>query len=351
MRISLPIVLSLVALTGGCNAPAVPDATNAQQDKPARPTHRVEVATAVMLASTIERHRTGTLAARRQVRVLAREEGALLEVKVREGTRVDREQVLAQLDDSLLRAQLRKTTALRRQAEQDVARLEQLRPSNLASEDELARARTVLETTRAEEQLLQLRVNRATVSAPLSGIVTERAVEPGDVVSPMTHLFTVADNSSYEVRLPISERLLPLLHTGDSVALHTESLSQPLAGRVARVHPVVDPATRQGIVEVVVDTAPEGLVPGQMVRAVLVGRDQGRLAIPFESLRRDNRGEFVYRLDEAKVVKTPVVSGIHLDGGIEIRSGLSVGDRVVVRGFLGIEDGMTVAVNETAAGN
>ena len=133
----------------------------------------------------------------------------------------------------------------------------------------------------------------------------------------------------------VKDFVADLLQKGEEIACN----------RILRIHPTVDPITRQGTVEVVLDTPPPEARPGQLSRVELTLRPQPRLTVPFPALRRDTQGEYVFLYgDDSSVHYTPVVSGLHLGERIEIVNGLKESQRVVINGFLGLNDGMEVSL-------
>jgi RND family efflux transporter MFP subunit len=333
------LLLGLAAMLGACSDQ---DATNKAKAGP-KPL-QVEATSVARQSLGQSITRTGTLRAEQEVKLLAEEEGRVDKLPVYEGDRVKKGDLLLQLDDSQLRAEVKKATAQRKQARLDVRRLERLQNSKLITEDELARARTAFDIASAEEDLLQARLDNTRIVAPFDGVISQRLLEPGDVAAKFTHLLTLTSTDTLLAELAISELLLPGVAVGDEATIMLDALGdQRFSGSVLRVHPTVDPVTRQGIVEIRVIKPPLQAKPGQLCRVQLKLRPQSRLLLPFSALRRDTQGEFVYRIDsKQKARRTPVRSGIHLDNAVEILDGLSEGDRVITNGFLGLADGMLV---------
>jgi membrane fusion protein (multidrug efflux system) len=301
--------------------------------------------------------RTGSLRAKREVKLSLQQEGMLLEgmlleLPFHEGDRVEQGALLARLDDTQLRAQLKKSEAQRRQAEQDVKRLERLRSGRVVAEDELARASTALDVARAEEEELNIRLQQSRLTAPFSGVISERLAEPGDTLPRFSHLLTLIDNSSLYTELQLSELVLPGLQAGDAVTLGIDALGpRRFNGSIARIHPVVDEASRQGTIEVRLSPPPAGALPGQLCRVTLQLRATARLMVPYNALRRDTRGEFLFivRADNT-IERRTVVSGLHFGEQVEILDGIEAGEQLVSRGFLGLGEGAHVTVaNEQSA--
>jgi len=330
---------TLVLLLTGCGQQA-PTA----HDRP-KPAHLVETARAVLGEHGATLERIGTLRARREIRVLMREEGRLLELPHHEGDQVAKGALLARLDDALLSAELRKAEAQQRQSTDNLRRIERLQAQGLVSEDELSKARATAEIARAEAELLRVRLGFTRVTAPFAGVISARLVEPGDVVQKFGHVLTLTDPLSLVTEVPVSELLLPDLAVGDPVAMRIDALGpRDLEGHILRIHPNVDAATRQGMVEVALEPAPAGAGPGQLARLRIHARRAERLTVPFAALQRDAQGEFVFRVQEQVAHRTPVTSGLQLGDVVEIIAGLDQDDQVVVRGFLNLTHGKTVKV-------
>ncbi len=303
--------------------------------------HLVELTTAREETLSSRQERSGSLRARRRVRIYNQEEGQIDNIPFYEGDRVKQGELLLRLEDDLLTAQLEKARATTRQAQIKVKRLRDLVKRRAASEDELERAQTALDVARAEQKLLQTRLSHTRIKAPFDGVISERLAEPGDVAAKHTHLLTLTDPTSLMIEIHVSELLLPQLKTGDQVSVRIDALGKrQFPGRIQRIHPELDPSTRQGVVEIALDPIPAGARAGQFARVTLESARRPRVMLPFEAIKQDRQGSFVYRLDaEGRVRRTPVQTGIRLGNRSEILQGLKPGDRVVTRGFLGLSDG------------
>lgn len=339
--------IAMLGLGSGCSdKPAGETQTTAAAVKP------VAVSSITVrsepLAQTLVR--SGTLRARRIVRLHSQEEGRIEALPVFEGDRVKAGAVLVRLDDRLLRAELNKAEANRQQAQQDAARLQRLSGRKLVSEDEQLRAETALRVAEAEESLLKTRLGYATITAPFDGVVSQRMVEPGDAVPKFAHLLTLVDPQSLVTEVSVSELVLPTLQVGDAVQVRIDALgSTQFAGRIERIHPTIDAATRQGVVEIALSPVPPGAQAGQLCRVYLPGEVQQRLTVPLTALRQDVEGEYVFTVDASDTARrTSVHSGMSLDDRIEILEGLKDGDRVITRGFINLSAGKPVEIVTTA---
>jgi len=311
-----------------------------------RPPHLVETVPVALRDLAINNTYAGTLKARRTMRVFAREAGRTTEVPYFEGDRVPAGGLVARIDDALLQAQLVKAVAVRRQSEADLARVERLVGDRMVSQDELARKETALAVARAEERILSIRLSYTRLLAPFDAVVTERLVEPGDLVAANDHLLTLSDPSSLVTEVSVSELLLPHVRRGDPVGVRIDALGSAMhAGEIIRIHPNVDPLTRRGTLEVGLREVPEGAYAGQFSRVEIAVSGATRLVLPLAAVQRDRDGEFVFRLrSDGTVERVAVTSGLRLAQSIEILSGLEVDDQVVIKGFLGLSAGKSVSV-------
>jgi RND family efflux transporter MFP subunit len=340
--IALAAALASVVVVG-CSKPASEAEAPAQRPTSA---HLVAIYTAKRESVSTAHERPGSLRFRRLVRIYSQEEGRITELRLYEGDRVKQGQLLVRLDDDLLRAQADKARATREQKAVDLKRLEELRKKRAVSDDELTQARTALAVAQADERLLTTRLAFTRVHAPFAGVITERLVEPGDFVTKNTHLLTLADPGSLVAEVYASELVLPHVAVGDPVEVRIDALgASHFQGRILRVHPSLNQTSRQGIVEIALDPIPAGARAGQFVRATLTTAGVERLMVPFRALRQDREGELVWLVDaDGKARRRAVRSGLRIADRVEILDGLSPGERVITRGFLGLAEGKEVKV-------
>jgi membrane fusion protein, multidrug efflux system len=279
-----------------------------------------------------------------EIKIVNEAEGRLVELPVREGDRVASGQLLARYDSRIARAELDKAEASLAQAEAELGRARRLVEQGFLSAEALSRATTTRDLASAETSLLRVRLQHMTLSAPIAGVVAARLVEPGDATPKHSHLLTLIDPSRLVTDVNVSELVLPRLRVGDVAQVRIDALGATThPGRILRIHPALDPATRSGRVEVTLDPLPPGARPGQYCRVVFAAGAEPRPIVPLAALQRDTEGEFVFTYEKDNTVRrTPVTSGLRLADRVEIIDGLGSDDRVVVKGFLELADGRKV---------
>ncbi len=290
---------------------------------------------------------SGTVEPIRQVGVNAQLSGALLSVLVEEGNRVASGAVLARIDARELQAQVRSAQANVEVTRSTLERSEQLRAAQVITAVEYDRDRAAHLAAEAGLQQLRTRLGFATIRAPITGVVTEKRVEAGDVVAPQTRLFTIADLSTMVVRVPISELDVAQLRPGQSAELALDALSgRRVEGRIRRIFPSADSTTRLVPVEVALTgSGAEVARPGFLARVTLQldGR-RDALLIPAAAVVASAGEPAVFVVEEGRAVRRRVTPGVNFRGRVEILSGLEAGASVVVAGQNQLRDGMNVRI-------
>lgn len=289
----------------------------------------------------------GMLEPIRTVGINAQLSGILLSIRAEEGHRVTQGQVLAEIDARELEAQARSAEAALRFAESTVERSEQLFRQQIITLAELERDRTSHEAAKATAEQLKTRLGYARVVSPIAGVITEKTVEAGDIVGSSTRLFTVADVSTLVTRLQVSELEVSVLRPGDLVPLTVDALGgQQVDGRIRRVFPSADSATRLVPVEVALSGRQlEGLRPGYTVRATLaLDRRDNALLVPSRAVSGPAGARAVYLVQEGTVRRRAVSVGSDISGQTEVLDGLAEGDSVIVSGTSMIREGAKAQV-------
>ena len=289
----------------------------------------------------------GVLAPVRSVGVNAQLGGALLAVRAEEGHVVRQGQVLAEVDSRELRAQLRSAEAALALAKSTAERSAALFRDRVVTAAEHERDQAALAAAQASAEALRTRLGYATVRAPISGVITEKRAEAGDLVQTQGRLFTIADVSTLVVRVQVSELDITGLRERQSVQVTVDAFgATPFTGIIRRIFPAADSATRMVPVEVALSgPAVRQLKPGYLARVTLkLGERPGVLLIPAAALvgSRDAYAVFVVRGDkvERKLIR------LGQSGGpmVEVVEGLAVGDTVVTLGRDQVRDGGTVRI-------
>jgi membrane fusion protein, multidrug efflux system len=290
---------------------------------------------------------TGTVEPIRVIGVNSQLAGALTAVHVQEGDRVRPGSVLARMDDREQRAQLSAARAALEVAEAAYRRAEQLRERQVITLPEYERDRTAYMAAAAQVEQIETRLSHATITSPIAGIITEKRVETGDIAGNQTRLFTIADISTMVVRVGVSELDVVAIGVGDGVAVALDALpGSTLRGRVRRIFPSADPATRLVPVEVALEGADAAAArPGFLARTTFgVGARSNVMLVPAAAVLPTTGGQAVFVLDNDRAVRRTVETGATHAGRVEIIAGLMDGEFVITTGNNMLRDGATIRV-------
>jgi membrane fusion protein, multidrug efflux system len=312
----------------------------------------------------------GSLEPEDLVHVTAEVEGAVTDVRFREGDRVTPETVLLRIDPDRYRLEAERARAVLEQATADLGRAradldrrEALAQSELVAAEELTRARAEVagltaaaEVAKAADGLARQNLQRSQVRPPMAGVIDTRSVDTGQYVKMGDALATIVDTRRLKLRFKVSEAESLQARVGNDVTFRVPSLGpRDFHGRIYHVAQVADSATRQ--VEVVAWVPNPGeLKPGFFAEVSLTGdRHQNALVVPESAVQASEQGFVVYVVKNDKAEARPVQLGLRTGTGVvEILSGLESGDTVVTKGSDRLADGVAVVsapeAAETASG-
>ncbi|MGK7914047.1 MAG: efflux RND transporter periplasmic adaptor subunit [Prochloraceae cyanobacterium] len=339
----------------------------------------------------------------REVSLRSQTEGVLLQLNVDVGDQVAIGQVLAQLDDTILRTNLREAEAelaarksevrsalnevsnAKVRAEQAEVELQQAeadanRNSSLAKAGAISRQqaevadkdaavaakvlRSAREQIRIEEEAVataqqrarvqlsvvaqaEKRLSYAILRAPIAGVVLQRVTEPGNLIQPGNEVLRLGNFSQVKIVVPVSELGLSQVNLGQSVTVRLDAFpSQKIQGRVNRISPAADIIARQIPVEIIIPNPQRRIGSGLLARVEFGDRTPDKIVVPKTALQEENT---VFILDSdgenATVKAQKVQQGDRYNNRVEIISGLKPGDRFVVRSNRPLKSGQSVRLS------
>lgn len=314
------------------------------------PTVTVVVPGRTQVARTISA--TGSLAARVDMPVgVAGEGGMVAAVLVQPGQWVRAGQTLAVIDREVqtrqaqqLAAQVQVARADAALAQNEYERSQALVGRGFVSKADLDRKRAARDAASARVRVAEAslaesraRIGRLNVQSPAAGLVLERNVEPGQVVSPGSGaLFRVARGGEMELKAQLSEADLLTLGVGVPATVTPVGSTQSFTGSVWQISPVINQQNRQGIARIALAYDPS-LRPGGFASVEIVAGSQEAPVLPESAILSDDKGNFVYVVSKGnRAERRPVKTGTVTPAGIAVVEGLSGNEMIVLRagGFL-----------------
>ncbi len=307
---------------------------------------------------------SGNLDPAEVVEMKAQVPGTVTQVRVDRGSSVRRGSVMAVIEAQGIRSQAAgaaaQVVAARAQlsiAQQRLAGSKKLFDAGAISSIEYKTAQANLEAAEAQVAVAQAQsagagesAARATITAPINGVVSARAVNGGEAVNVGANLFTVVNASELELAGQVSVQEAALVRAGQPVSFTLDAYpNQILRGRVARVDPTADPGTRQVGVYVRLPNPGNRIVGGQFAHGTIEsGTTLTAVVIPQSAIMsRSGSNGVVFTVNGNKLSKHDVVLGAPdaATGLIAVTSGISAGNRVLLNPTTDTRDGTIVTIS------
>lgn len=345
------LIAATLLLAGicGCHSGPSTEAVAAEAKESAVP---VTVAAVVTRPAARVVNFVGTLYGHEEVTLSSQVEGQMQGIKADLGDHVEAGQVLAQIEDTSLRARLREAEAMLSKARADEERAQKLSAKDVISRQELESLRTTAEVAKARRDTLEVTLDYTTVKSPIKGAVAHRFISVGEYVVPGAKLFSLVALNPLKLRGDVPERFVHEIRVGQPVRVIVDPFADlNFEGKVSRISPASDPQSRSVALEVLVDNFEEMLKPGFFAHAAVVTRQDDRaLMIPQEALISFAGVTKLFVVRDGVAEERQVAVGTRGDAGlVEITEGLGENDSVVVSGLTKLSHGTAVEVRPSEA--
>ena len=303
---------------------------------------------------------SGELRAEREANVRAELGGQMLQVTVEEGQPIRKGALLGRIEARSLDDTRQSTLSAVRSAEnqldvarREVARTEQLVKAGALAQRELdvamsnvAAAEAQLADARARLASAEMQLADAVIRAPITGIVSRRAVNAGDVVAPGTELFTIIDPSSMRLEAAVPSDDLRSLRVGAPVQFQVRGYDEPLVGRIERIAPQADATTRQVPIFVALPNESGRLLAGLFAEGRVISEAASGLVVPLNAVNSSGPAPWVLRVAGGKTEKVDVQLGLRDERTerVQIVAGVNDGDILLRGAAQGITPGTPVQV-------
>lgn len=326
-----------------------------------------DVVTAQKISMTQGLPISGTLKATRSAMVKARVAGELLALDVREGDAVAAGQVLARVDNTEYVARQRQTQqqaeaaraqveVAQRQFDNNNALVNQGFISKTALDTSIANLNGAKATYQAALSALDVAskaVDDCVLKAPLSGLISQRLVQPGERVSPEARIVEIVDLSQLELEATLSSADALSVKVGQAAKLFIETSKQTVTAKVLRINPSTQVGSRSVLVYLGLSAHPL-LRHGVFVQGSLGTQQVQAVVVPLESVRSDKTEPYVQTIQNGKVLHVKVAIGLkgEADGkAVMALSELSEGTLVLAPSAGAVRDGTWVTLADQTGGN
>jgi membrane fusion protein, multidrug efflux system len=335
-------------------SPATPAAAAGASRAPA-----VEVAKVESVTLIDETQSVGSLRSRQGVMLRPEVAGRVKQIFISDGQRVEKGQLLVQLEDQLQAAQLSQAKAELSIAQANHKRNQDLVAQNFISKRSLDESAAALDVAQAKLDLAAATLQRLKIVAPFNGVVGLKQVSVGDYLKDGADIVNIEDLDAVLVDFRLPERFQSKVQPGQKAQLSIDALpGRPFAALVQAVDPLIDANGRSVGIRGCIDNRQQQLRPGMFARVKTVfGVRDKALVIPEEAIVPQGGRAFVVKVvpgeqpDTLVSQRVAVKVGLRQPGKVEILEGLEVGDSVVTAGHQRLQkDGTAVRVIDLSRG-
>ena len=290
----------------------------------------------------------GNARANESVDVTSKSSNIVTAVRFRDGEKVNRGQVLVQLDDAQARADVAAADAALTESQAQFNRSRELLNTQALSKSQFDQLEATLKANRARLAAANARLEDTVIRAPFSGHVGLRRVSVGSLINPGTVITTLDDTSVIKLDFAVPENFLASLRRGLAVRATAPAFpGRNFTGTVSSIDSRVDVSTRAVIVRALLSNEDGALKPGMFLNVSLANDDREALVIPEEALTPEAERQYVFVVDGNKAQRREVQIGMRRPGFVEVVSGVNAGEKVVIEGTQKVRDGGAVRVAET----
>jgi membrane fusion protein (multidrug efflux system) len=311
----------------------------------------VEPAARELLVKVLEA--LGTARANESVTLTASLNETVRRVNFEDGDFVEKGAILVELSNEEESAQLAEAQANLDDAKRQLSRLKDLDERGIAATSDVDIARAAAEAAQARLDTVIARLDDRLIRAPFSGMLGFREVSPGTLLMSGDSVTTLDDVSQIKLDFTVPETVLNLMQPGGKIFARSASWGdREFAGIIRAVGSRVDPVTRAVVVRALIPNEDRALRAGMLLTVRIVTEEKLAFMVPERVVVQVGANAFVYVVDDENVAHRQAVQlGTRQAGNVEIESGMSEGDRVVVQGIIKLREGakVTFAADEGTA--
>ena len=289
---------------------------------------------------------SGSLVPDEEVNLSFESSGKITDIFFKEGTHVEKGELLAKINDAPLQADLRKKQAQVKLMQDRLFRAKALLEKEAVSKEAFQEAEANLAALEAEIEGVEAQIEQTELRAPFSGIIGLRQVSVGAYATTTTEVATLTKTAPLKVEFNVPERYAGMLSEGTELTFTAEG---DLTTRNAKVYASdsrVDPETRTFAIRAIYPNADGKLIPGRYVNVNLVTqRFDNTLAVPSEAIVSEMGIDKVFVCKNGKAQPVEIAKGLRTDAMVQVLRGLVPGDTVITSGTMQLRSGQNVVVS------
>ncbi len=288
----------------------------------------------------------GTLEPSRQNTISSDASGKIIRLDVKEGDRLTTGQVIAKVDDELLRLQLENAEISLEGLKNDDARNSNLAKENVITGVQVEKTKLAIRSAETQIKQIKRQIKNTTITAPFSGVITKKMIELGSIVGPGTPLLEVTDISSLKLTVSVPERDILKFKIGQEVSVFVDvHKEKSFSGRATLISVKAD-ATHNFKVEITVQNSSSDPLMAGMYGSVKFKNQSSitALSIPRKALVGSTKHPKVYLAINGKSVLKSFSPGTSDNDFVEVVSGITSTDLIIVKGQINLQNNTNISI-------
>lgn len=335
--LKLAAALPLAALlAGGCSrqkhAPAAPETL---------PTATVRVQAVESVKRLATEEVVGTVRPKLSAAIAAKISGTILQMLAAPGQSVKAGQLLVRIDAREIQARLDQAQALREQTQKDLDRFKKLLAEDILAQQEFDATQSRFRVADATAREAETMLGYTKILAPFDGVITAKRADVGDLATPGKPLLELEAPAALRLEADVPEALIDRIKLNEKLAVRVPTANLSLEATVSEISPIADPVSRTFLVKLDLPQTP-GLRSGQFGRVAVPVAEVSAIRVPAGAVVVRGQMEIAFVVVNQRAQLRLVKTGKHLGGEVEIVSGLSAGETIVVEGAGALLDGQPV---------
>jgi membrane fusion protein (multidrug efflux system) len=289
---------------------------------------------------------TGTLRPDEETDLSFETSGKIIGINFTEGTRVNKGDLLAKINDKPLQAQLEKLQAELKMAEGKEFRQRSLLDRDAISQESYDQIVTDVQSINADIDLIRARISETELRAPFDGIIGLRYLSEGAFATPSTKIARLIKTSPIKIEFSIPEKYASEIKIGYPITFVIDGSNKIFNASVYAVDPKIDINTRTIVLRALYPNRNDELKPGRYAGITLqMSKIDNAIAIPTEALIPEMEGEMVFIYKNGKAESVNVKTGLRTESKIQITDGLEYGDTVLTTGILQLRQNLPIVLD------
>lgn len=289
---------------------------------------------------------TGTFLANKELTLLSEGQGRVLRVLIDAGDVIKEGQVIAELDDVLIKSQLTLAEANLDKASKDLKKFESMAKSEAVTPQQLQEINLAYLNAEATAVAARKQLDNTKIKAPFSGTITKRYIEKGSLLMPGSQVIDLVDISLLKFNANLSEKEVTTIARGDEIRIQSELYpGYDFTGKIKSIGVKADDAKRYPTEIEIRNSAEKPLRAGMFGVAVFSdGKSADVLALSRKCILGSIKDPQVYVVENNVAVTKKLILGKITDNQVEVLQGLKPGDKVVLSGQINLENGRKVSL-------